>query len=123
MRMLLYIAGALAVMSLAFWAYRENYATQQALRDRDALERRIDALQDALAIQRAEWAYLNRPDRLRELAALNFDRLGLLPLEPEQLGQAAQVAYPALPDSLEIDDPVDVIGTQDLLGTREESTP
>ena len=123
MRPLLYISCFLGVMALGFWAYRENYATQQALKGVAELQDSIGGLREALAVQRAEWAYLNRPDRLRELAALNFDRLGLLPLEPEQLGQAAQVAYPALPDSLEIDDPVDVIGTQDLLGTREESTP
>ncbi len=117
MRALLYIASTLAVMALAFWAYRENYATQQAIRDRNALEHRIDALQDALAIQRAEWAYLNRPQRLRELVTLNFDALGLLPLEPHQLGTAAQVAYPlppALYESIpEIANPVDVIGTQE----------
>jgi hypothetical protein len=47
-----------------------------------------------LSIQRAEWAYLNRPDRLRGLTAANFDRLGLLPMEPSQFGTAAQVAYP-----------------------------
>ena len=37
---------------------------------------------------------LNRPDRLRELATANFDRLGLMPMEPSQFGTAAQVAYP-----------------------------
>lgn len=116
MRALLYIASACAVMALAFWAYRENYATQQALRDRNALENRIDALQDALAIQRAEWAYLNRPDRLRELVTLNFDPLGLLPLEPHQLGTTGQVAYPLPPGLYEaipdVENPVDAIGTQ-----------
>jgi hypothetical protein len=119
MRPILYITSFLAVMALAFWAYRENYATQQALRDRAALETRIDALQDALAVQRAEWAYLNRPDRLRELVTLNFDRLGLLPLEPAQLGSTAEVAYPAPPALFEtipeITDSVGVIGDQESL--------
>jgi len=119
MRPLIYIASFAAVMALAFWAYRENYATQQALRDRNALENRIDALQDALAVQRAEWAYLNRPNRLRELVTLNFDRLGLLPLEPQQLGSTAEVAYPA-PPVLAITSPVftdlvDVIGDQESI--------
>ncbi len=112
MRPTLYIAAFLSVMALAFWAYRENYATQQALRDRAGLEQQIAALNEALAIQRAEWAYLNRPDRLRELVTLNFDRLGLLPLEPHQLGSAGEVAFPAAA-VLDVTRPVDVIGAQD----------
>ena len=94
MRPVLYVLSFLAVMALGFWAYRENYATQAAQRQMAALQDQIAGLRESLSIQRAEWAYLNRPDRLRELSTINFDRLGLLPLEPEQFGLSSQVAYP-----------------------------
>ena len=107
MRPVLYVLSFLALIALGFWAYRENYATQAALKQVAGLQRQIVGLREALSVQRAEWAYLNRPDRLRELATVNFDRLGLLPMEPGQFGTAAQVAYPrqTLP---EIDMPVDI---------------
>lgn len=116
MRPVFFVLSFLAVMGLAFWAYRENYATQAALREMTQLQNEIASLREALTLQRAEWAYLNRPERLRELATLNFDRLGLLPLEPVQFGAAAQVTYPAptiLPGMQgfpDIDAPVSVTG-------------
>ena len=97
MRPVLYILSFLAVLASAFWAYRENYATQGQLREIAALQDEIATLRESIALQRAEWAYLNRPDRLRDLATINFDRLGLLPMEPEQFGTSAEVAYPAPP--------------------------
>jgi hypothetical protein len=109
MRPLLYLVTFAAVMALAFWAYRENYTTQESLREVQGLQSEIADLREALALQRAEWAYLNRPDRLRELTAINFDRLKLLPLEPGQFGSVAQVALPA-PKLPLILDPVDVMG-------------
>jgi len=115
MRPVLYVLTAIVLMSLAFWAYRENYTTQQAIREVNALQNEISALREALTLQKAEWAYLNRPERLRDLATLNFDRLTLLPLEPEQFGGVDQVSFPpapmAMPDLL---NPVDVIGTQEV---------
>ena len=116
MRPILYALSFLAVMLLAFWAYRENYATQKSLRQVEALQTEIGTLREALTVQRAEWAYLNRPDRLRELSTLNFDRLGLFPLEPTQFGQIDQVSFPA-PPVLVQDDTLDGIGTIDLSGT------
>jgi hypothetical protein len=109
MRSLLNVLAFLGVIALGFWAYRENYATQAALQEVETLQRQIVGLREALSVQRAEWAYLNRPDRLRDLATVNFDRLGLLPMEPHQFGNAAEVAYPrtALP---QIDFPVDIQG-------------
>lgn len=110
MRPVLYVLSFLALIALGFWAYRENYATQAALKEVEGLQRQIVGLRESLSVQRAEWAYLNRPDRLRDLATANYDRLGLLPMEPSQFGAAAQVAYPAakLPD---------ISFTQDVQGT------
>ena len=110
MRAVLYVLSFLGLIALGFWAYRENYSTQAALKAVEALQRQIVGLREGLSVQRAEWAYLNRPDRLRDLATANSDRLGLLPMEPTQFGSAAQVAYPQarLP---QIDFLVDTQGT------------
>ena len=94
MRPVLYVLSFIAVMGMAFWAYRENYATQHQLKEMGRLQDEIASLREALILQRAEWAYLNRPERLRNLATANFDRLGLLPLEAAQFGAAAEVSYP-----------------------------
>lgn len=108
MRSFLYILATLAVIGLAFWAYRENYATQAALSETQQLRTDIRAAHERLSVLRAEWAYLNRPDRLLDLADINFDRLGLLPLHPLQFGHAAQVSYPPDP-VVEISDTVDLV--------------
>ena len=94
MKTLLYLLSALIVMGLAFWAYQENYQTQAALNKSADLQREIGELRQRLSMLEAEWAYLNRPDRLTELANLNFESLGLLPLTPEQFGSIEQVAFP-----------------------------
>ncbi|MGR3464729.1 cell division protein FtsL [Limimaricola sp.] len=94
MKGVIYVLSALAVVGLGFWAYQENYATQQSLREVRQLYARIGASHARLGMLNAEWAYLNRPDRLRDLADLNFDRLGLLPLRPEAFGRIEQVGFP-----------------------------
>lgn len=114
MRPFLYVFSFLAILGLGFWAYHEHYQTRDALREVNALQAEIADLREALALQRAEWAYLNRPDRLQELSALNFDRLGLLPLEPAQFGDIATVAYPIVESLIDqVDNPVSVSGEQD----------
>jgi len=94
MRSFFYIISGFMVMGLAYWAYHENYETQASLGEVRSLHRQIGVAHERLNVLEAEWAYLNRPDRLRDLAELNFDRLGLLPLMPDAFGRIEQVAYP-----------------------------
>ncbi|SMO36870.1 cell division protein FtsL [Paracoccus laeviglucosivorans] len=94
MRSVLYLLTTLAVMGMAFWAYRENYATQAALQEMTHVQREIGTLREDLGVLRAEWSYLNRPDRLRELVNLNFEKLKLVPFTSDQFVEVGQVAFP-----------------------------
>lgn len=101
MRSILFVLSALMVMGLAYWAYNQNYRTHNALKEAEELQREIGQMRETLNVLRAEWAYLNRPDRLRELARFNFDRLGLLPLTSNQFGNVAEIPFPAPIDDAE----------------------
>jgi hypothetical protein len=112
MRPIFYVLAMVAVIGTAFFAYREHLRTLQAMNERDALEREIRDLRRAVSVQRAEWAFLTRPDRLRELANANFDRLGLLPMTGEQFGLIAQVPYPMTP-LLDLSAPIETMSAQE----------
>ncbi|MEL7343655.1 MAG: cell division protein FtsL [Pseudomonadota bacterium] len=94
MKALLFLVSAAMVMALATWAYNENYQTQALLRQIEDLNAEIAADRETLSVLRAELAWLSRPERLRDLVELNYDRLGLLPLSPEHFGRADQIARP-----------------------------
>jgi hypothetical protein len=112
MKSLFYILSVLAVMALAIWAYRENHQTQQAMAEAAQLRREIRSLREALGVQRAEWAFLNRAERLSELADLNFPRLQLLPMTGQQFGRIDQIAYPA-PASADLGEVIELLGRID----------
>ncbi len=100
MRSLVYIFSVLCVIGMAFWAYQENYRTRAELERLEDLQQDVLNLLKARAVLRAEWAYLNRPDRIQELADLNFDRLGLLAMVPEQFAHIDQIAFPPEPSPI-----------------------
>ena len=103
MRTLIYLLTALAVMALAFWAYRENYRTQEAITRMQAVQTEMAGLREKIGLLRAEWAFLNRPERLAKLVTLNADKLRLQPLKPGQFVAPKQVPFP-LPGRQPADD-------------------
>jgi hypothetical protein len=100
-KLLLRLCAIVMVVVCATWAYRVNYATQEAMNRVADLEDAIAAEREALAVLNAEWAYLNRPDRLRALVAENAEVLGLVELTPDHFGDVAMVAYPPEPEAPE----------------------
>ena len=100
MKLVLYLSAAVLVVVCATWAYRVNYATQEAMNRVAELRAEIAREREAIAILNAEWAYLNRPDRLAELVKLNAAALGLAELTPSQFGEPASVPFPPEPADL-----------------------
>lgn len=94
MRSALYLIAAAAVALSAFWAYRVNYEAQAALARAAELRERIAAEREALTVLRAEWAWLNAPERLRRLAEAHDPELGLRPMAAARFGDLAALPAP-----------------------------
>tara|TARA_R110002124_G_scaffold106121_3_gene257486 strand:- start:1973 stop:2329 length:357 start_codon:yes stop_codon:yes gene_type:complete len=94
MRILIYILSSTLVIVVAYWAYTENYTTQASNRRVDALQRQIATESQAISVMKAEWAYLNRPERLAELVDLNFNSLQLVPLAAQHFAELETIPLP-----------------------------
>ena len=94
MRILVTFAATASMVGFGYWAYSQSLATQESLDDVAALQSEIGELRERLEVLQDEWAYLNRPDRLRALADMNFDRLGLIQMTPQHFGRVTEVAPP-----------------------------
>jgi cell division protein FtsL len=76
------ICLALGLVALAYVIYQVKYEAR-ALDERIiVLKKDIEEERDALAVSRAEWSLLNRPERIERLAE---KYLKLAPVQPQQL--------------------------------------
>lgn len=128
MKLLLRLSAIVMVVICATWAYRVNYATQEAMNRVADLEDAIAAEREAIAVLDAEWAYLNRPDRLRALVAENASVLGLVELTPDHFGDVAMIAYPPEPETPEVvadagDEAAPATGTPEAAPARVAARP
>jgi hypothetical protein len=103
-----------AAIGAGFWAYQENYKTRHALSEVSSLHSQIGAQRARMGMLEAEWAYLNRPDRLRQLTDMNFRKLELIPMMPSHFGHVAQAPMP--PDILP-----PIMGATEIVSYQPES--
>ncbi|SIQ27318.1 MULTISPECIES: hypothetical protein [unclassified Bosea (in: a-proteobacteria)] len=75
-----------ALVSSAVYAYTIKYETTLAAEQLQKLKARTQRERDAIQVLRAEWQFLNRPDRIQTLADRHLD------LQPFQ---ATQVVNPS----------------------------
>ncbi len=68
---------------MGLWAYKINYDSRAADQRVKMLEKSILSANKQFKILNAEWAHLNRPDRLRKLAEYYFFELRLTPINPD----------------------------------------
>ena len=81
------------VIALAWWAYRENYETRRAIKQVEGLEYAIGRNREMLGRLRAEWAHLNRPERLEALVELHFEELQLVPVTRDRFESALKIPF------------------------------
>jgi len=102
LRSLIYTLTFACQVGLAFWAYQENIKTKNVIAKTEQLQKDIGIARARLSILNAEWAYLNRPERLAELVDLNFDQLQLVPLRASNFSEVGDINFSNDPDLPEI---------------------
>lgn len=105
MRYFLYFFSLACLVFSATWAYRVNYETREVVKRIKVLQKEITKEEEKLIMLEGEWAYLNRPDRLNELAERFFPKLSLMPISSDNYAQIDTVSFkdPIVPDASPID--------------------
>jgi len=76
MTLLIYMA---VIALVACGVYFVKYSAQDMQRKVAALEKQLQQEREALHLLRAEWAYLNRPERLSRLATQHLQMVPVVP--------------------------------------------
>lgn len=84
----------LVIVVAGFCMFQVKFAVQELEARLDSANRQIQQDEDALRVLKAEWSYLNEPDRL---ADLNRRHLGLAPVSARQMVGLADLPLRAAP--------------------------
>ncbi len=94
MRRALTLVSALALMLAASTANRVKIETRELERRVGRLTEEVRQRRAAVATLNAEWAYLNRPERLLRLASAFGDELELKPRRPDSFARMDEIPIP-----------------------------
>jgi cell division protein FtsL len=88
MRLINFVALGV-LLGLVFLIYELKYETRRLEIRAAELSRSIEEEKDNLAVMRAEWSFVSRPERVEEMAG---KLLGLQPVKPEQIIPFQEIA-------------------------------
>ena len=78
--------SSIAVAAIAaLLVFQLKYRTESVSERVVALQRKVDAEQEAISLLRAEWSFLIQPSRIQALVERHQERLQLKPVDPEQI--------------------------------------
>ena len=85
MRIVLLISLFIFCVISAIWAYQMNYETRAKKKQILELTKKINFTLNRIELLRAEWAFLNSPERLSKLVDENFLNLNLIPISKKNI--------------------------------------
>ena len=83
MRLTFLFISFLSLMTVSVWAYNVNYKARSVIKSVKTLSSEIQNKEARIKLLKAEWTYLNRPERLNRLVTVHFPELRLLALSYE----------------------------------------
>lgn len=85
---LLHVIAIGALVSSAVYAYSVKYETTLAAEQLQKIRAKTQRERDAIAVLKAEWQFLNRPDRIQTLSERHLD---LQPFTATQVVKASEI--------------------------------
>ena len=83
MRLVMLFTSSILLIIVSVWAYNVNYKSRSVIKSVNSLSSQIQEKQARIKLLKAEWTYLNRPNRLNKLMTLHFPELQLISLSHE----------------------------------------
>jgi len=87
----LYLLAAAVVVGFGYLTFVVNYETRDTRKRVVELQREIAFERETIGVLRVEWAYLNRPERLRILSETYFLELRLMPIHAEHFADRSEI--------------------------------
>jgi hypothetical protein len=119
MMRLLHLIAILGLIGSAGYAYSVKYDTLYQAEQVAKLKSRIQTERDSIAVLKAEWQHLNRPDRLQAAVERHLD---LQPLHVHQLARLSDLPAKA-PKTDEIGRKLEALGLLQPTETPKERRP
>ncbi len=116
---LLHVIAITALIASALYAYSVKYDTLYYAEQVTKMKARIHRERDAIAVLKAEWHLLNRPDRLQAAADRHLD---LQPLNVQQLARLSDLPNRP-PRADEIGRKLEALGLLQPTATPKDSRP